>query len=297
MKKITGFIKRNAFVLFILAVFIAVDYPLSHANPVGLNPAFPPNDFEITRRLHPEAVWDKAFFGNSSVIASYDETLGGGYINMGVDYGLVTDLVDMLEGGYAQIGSELAVGLNFLTLYDHMDTNATYIWHKRWYEPYVYFERDKLAGRIKGTVDGWLDGTPYTLNTSGWGKALYYGNMSDEKLEEKRQSFYRLYWELPLSEFEDNLNAIDRLIAYCGKRGIRLRVVWMPWNPLLVVPQIAGEVQAAANARLAAAGIEALNTMDLLEPVYFHDFGHLTAEAGRAVFTDYINLWLSEGIE
>lgn len=295
MKKILAFAKRNAFVLFLAAAFVVGDYPLSHANPIGSSPLFLPNDFEVTRRAHPEKVWDKVFFGNSSVISSYDESRGGARINLGLDYGKVTDLANMLEGGYATVGSDLVVGLNFLTLYDNLDTNKTYIWHKGPLEPYVYFERDRIAGLIKNTFDGALDKNPHRPDSTGATKALYYGNMTDEQLAEKRRSFYALYWDLPLSEFADNLAAVDRVIAFCARKDIRLRVIWMPWSPLLDVPQIARDVQVAANAKFEAAGIETIDLMGLLEARYFHDFGHLTAEEGRALFTDYVNESLSEG--
>ena len=71
------------------------------------------DDFEITRRDHPEKVWDRVFFGNSAVISAYREDVSqSGYVNLGLDYGVVTDLWDMLRRGHIDIGSELVVGLN-----------------------------------------------------------------------------------------------------------------------------------------------------------------------------------------
>lgn len=36
----------------------------------------------------------------------------------------------MIEKKHINIGSELVIGLNYLTLYDEFETNPTYIWHK-----------------------------------------------------------------------------------------------------------------------------------------------------------------------
>ena len=65
-------------------------------------------------------------------------------MNLGLDYGVVTDLWDMLRRGHIDIGSELVVGLNYLTLYDDLETNPSYLWHRGTLEPYVYFQRDDL---------------------------------------------------------------------------------------------------------------------------------------------------------
>ncbi len=71
------------------------------------------------------------FFGNSVVISAYmEDESSKGYVNLGLDYGVVTDLWEMIEKKHINIGSELVIGLNYLTLYDEFETNPTYIWHK-----------------------------------------------------------------------------------------------------------------------------------------------------------------------
>ncbi len=124
MKKITAIIA----VLLMLAVG---DLALTYNNFIKDSDYFVKNDFEITQNRHPEKIWDKVFFGNSVVISSYIEDQSrSGYINLGLDYGVVTDLWDMLSKRHINIGSELVIGLNYLTLYDEFETNPTYIWHK-----------------------------------------------------------------------------------------------------------------------------------------------------------------------
>ena len=79
--------------LVLLASLFAADNYLSHSSLIYNSNIFIKNDFEITQEKHPEKVWDKVFFGNSVVISAYMEDKStSGYINLGLDYGLVTDL-------------------------------------------------------------------------------------------------------------------------------------------------------------------------------------------------------------
>jgi len=53
--------------------------------------------------------------------------------------------------GLIEVGSELVIGLNYFTLMDTLETNPTYPWHKSIYEPYLYFNRNRINPVI---VDG-----------------------------------------------------------------------------------------------------------------------------------------------
>ena len=110
------------FSLVVLAALIFADRYFAHTNFISRSNIFVKNDFEITQQDHPEKVWDKVFFGNSVVISAFmEEESSSGYINLGLDYGVVTDLWEMIDKGYINIGSELVIGLNYLTLYDKLD--------------------------------------------------------------------------------------------------------------------------------------------------------------------------------
>ena len=122
-------------IVTIIAIVLAIavgDLALTYNNFIVNSDYFVKNDFEITQYKHPEKVWDKVFFGNSVVISAYMEDKSSkGYVNLGLDYGVVTDLWEMIEKKHINIGSELVIGLNYLTLYDEFETNPTYIWHKK----------------------------------------------------------------------------------------------------------------------------------------------------------------------
>ena len=70
-----SFLKKNGWLLALAAVFIALDVLLCAVfTPYLIHSGrFVLNDFELTRRDHPEDVWDKVFFGNSVVISAYRE--------------------------------------------------------------------------------------------------------------------------------------------------------------------------------------------------------------------------------
>ena len=103
-------------IVTIIAIVLAIavgDLALTYNNFIVNSDYFVKNDFEITQYKHPEKVWDKVFFGNSVVISAYMEDKSSkGYVNLGLDYGVVTDLWEMIEKKHINIGSELVIGLN-----------------------------------------------------------------------------------------------------------------------------------------------------------------------------------------
>ena len=116
MKNVWNWMKRHGFVLLLAAVLLCGEGLLRLTDPVKYMTPVWRDDFELLRLEHPEKVWDKIFFGSSAVTASYIEGQGdSGYINAGIDYGTIRDLWEMLDKGYAQVGSEIVLGINELS--------------------------------------------------------------------------------------------------------------------------------------------------------------------------------------
>lgn len=246
------------------------------------------NDYEATRAAHPEEVWDRVFFGNSAVISAYRENLSeAAYVNLGLDYGVVTDLWELLDEGYLKIGSELVVGLNLFTLYDDFATNPAYIWHRGQLEPYVYFHRDKLL-RIAADTQKLLEGK----KVSGFGKALYYGQMTDEELAEKVATYEENYFCLPIADFQENIEALDKIADWCDDHGVRMRILWMPFNPDVERPELMLDLMQTVNEWCALRSITVGDYTDQMERSCFHDVGHLNDEIGAVRFTEVIDSWL-----
>ncbi len=252
------------------------------------------NDFEITQNHHPEKIWDKVFFGNSVVISSYiEEQSQSGYINLGLDYGVVTDLWKMIEMRHINIGSELVIGLNYLTLYDEFETNPTYIWHKQPYVPYAYFERDRFYPLITDGFDKLLNGqNPLPFKYLPQEKHVYHGALSDSALDDTLKRYEEEFFNQPIEKFQNNLSALEKVIEYCNKNNIQVRAVWMPWNPKYEKPALSNEVRAASEQIFNRYGVEMLNLEDELPAEYFYDTGHLNYDVGSPRFTEILDEWL-----
>lgn len=281
----------------IIAVVIAIavgDLALTYNNFIADSDYFVKNDFEITQCKHPEKVWDKVFFGNSVVISSYiEEQSTSGYINLGLDYGVVTDLWEMIEKRHINIGSELVIGLNYLTLYDEFETNPTYIWHKELYVPYAYFERDRFYPIITDGFDKLLKGqNPLPYKYLPQEKHVYHGAMSDRALADAMARYEEEFFNLPTEKFEKNIEALEKVINYCNENNIRVRAVWMPWNPKYEQPALLGEVRAMADSVFNKYNVEVLDLENELPAEYFYDTGHLNYDVGSPKFTEMIDQWL-----
>lgn len=287
--------KALRFTALLLVLFYALNAGVAHwmRSYVIESGRFVYNDFEVVRRDHPEKVWDKVFFGNSVVISAYrEEESQSGYLNLGLDYGVVTDLWDMIRHKDMQIGSELVIGLNDLTMYDDFETNPGYPWHQKWYMPYCYFERDRLNTLIEETVKQYLLGEQPKLDAySTMERPYYYSSLSQAQLEQKAAD--SKYIGLPLSDFSENFRALESIFDYCAKKNIRVRVVWMPYNPSYEAPQSTVDVREQTRAICEASGVEFHDMSDALEAACFYDFGHLNYEYGSHVFTKEIEPWLA----
>lgn len=250
------------------------------------------DDFEITRRDHPEKVWDKVFFGNSAVISAYREDVSvSGYVNLGLDYGTVTDLWDMLRRGHIQVGSDLVVGLSYLTLYDDLETNPSYLWHRRALEPYLYFQRDDLFQLCKDAAKTLL-GREVVPPHKGMTKTYYYGSLSAGEIAEKMTFYEENYFGLPMEDFSRDLAALEKVAGWCEEHDVRLRVVWMPWNPSAEQPELSASLRDAAQELCAGAGVEFWDLSDRFDATCFHDVGHLSYEYGAYRFTEEVDRWL-----
>ena len=182
--KFALFLKRGGFIAAVLIIVLLADIALSASGFIQKSGFFWLNDYEITRRDHPEEVWDRVIFGSSELVSAYREDLTtADYVNLGMDYGTVRDLVEMLEGGHITVGSDLVLALNWGAMFDDMDTNPTYEWHRKWYEPYLYFQRDRLWQLITDGTTNLLNGEPFTkVDSSRQQRAVYRGALSDEDL-------------------------------------------------------------------------------------------------------------------
>ena len=280
--------------VILLAAFFTADYYSAHNNFITNSNIFVKNDFEKTQFDHPEKVWDKVFFGNSVVISAYQEFEStSGYINCGLDYGVVTDLWEMIDEGYVNIGSELVIGLNYLTLYDDFETNPTYIWHKKWYQPYAYFERDRFYPLVTGCFERFINGESVPpMKYSYQEKAIYHGLVSDTALKKKLKDYEKEFFSKPIDDYSENLDALEKIIKYCNKNDIRIRAVHMPWNPTFEKPQLVKDVHAKADAVFEKYNVEVLNLEDEFTKECFYDTGHLNYDIGSPAFTKRIDGWL-----
>lgn len=286
--------KKIAAIIAVVLVIAVGDLALTYNNFIVNSDYFVKNDFEITQEHHPEKVWDKVFFGNSVVISSYiEEQSSAGYVNLGLDYGVVTDLWGMIEKRHINIGSELVIGLNYLTLYDEFETNPTYIWHKEFYVPYAYFERDRFFPMIEDGFNKLLQGqNPLPYKYLPQEKHVYHGAMSDRTLEDAMARYEELYFNLPTEKFEKNIEALENVINYCNENNIRVRAVWMPWNPKYGQPALLEQVRAMADAVFNKYNVEVLDMENELPAEYFYDTGHLNYDVGSPRFTEMIDEWL-----
>ena len=286
--------KKIIAIAAVLAAALFCDFALTYNNFIVNSDYFVKNDFEITQCRHPEKVWDKVFFGNSVVISAFDEDMSeSGYINLGLDYGVVTDLWDMIKKHHINIGSELVIGLNYLTLYDEFDTNPTYIWHKDIYVPYAYFERDRFYPMITDGFDKLLHGqNPLPYKYLPQEKHVYHGALSDRSLAESMEKYNELYFNLPTEKFEKNMDALEKVIVYCQENDIRVRAVWMPWNPKYEQPPLLGEVRAMADEVLNKYNVETLDLETEFTAGAFYDTGHLNYDVGTPQFIKITDEWL-----
>lgn len=291
--------KKHKFhpVLFSLVIiWILSDALLTYFDPLKFSPYFEKNDFEITQLKHPEKTWDKVVFGSSVAINSFNEELSkSGYINAGICYGTVSDIYAMFSKKHINIKSELVLILNDISFYDDLETNPSYIWHKKWYQHYIYFERDRIFPLFDDGTDNILDGKPIISKPEYANADKYYsiGSLSDEELNESNKKMLEKYGSCTVSkDCADNFNDLKKLIKYCKKHDVRLRAVWNPWNPKVPVYDFAKNVKEYADGIFEEYDIEVYDMTDVLPAEYFYDIGHLDYEKGAAYYTEKLDEFL-----
>ena len=288
---------RYVFLAALLAFFLAADLLTAAViQPFFLRCGrFYLSDFEIVRRDHPEKVWDKVFYGNSVVISGFrEEESSSGYLNLGLDCGNVSDLWDILRKGEMTVGSELVIGLNSLTLYDDMDTNPLYPWHRAWYEPYCFFQRSRLKQLFEETVRQYLRGAAPAYPYLGQRKGVYYGAMTEAEIRAHRATEHYLpLLELTQDDFRENFRALEKITAYCAKKNIRLRLVWLPGNPMIAEDPASGRARELSEQFASAHGVELYDMTGLLPSDCFYDGGHFNYQYGSHIFTEVIDQWLN----
>lgn len=294
MKKILRGLNKLRFLLAVFALFVGTDVAFSVWAPVDKSTLFTKNDYEKTVLSHDgKTEYDKVFYGNSVLISSFiEEKSTSGYVNFGLDYGTMTDLRDMLQRGMLKPKQDLVLALNYFVILDAMDTNPTYPWHRKTFEPYFYFQRDRLNKLITAKIKNVSDKTPLPRYPD-LAKSVYHGILTDAQLDEKIETYKKQFWGLDTEYYEKNLAALEDVIDYCAKNNVRLRVVWMPWNNYIPMPKYPKEACELADKLMKSRNIEVLDLTDSLPPKYFHDLGHLNYEQGASYFTKEIDKWLN----
>lgn len=286
---------EGIFIFGLIAAVTIFDIFLASIDPVGKSDLFRKNDFEKIKLTHPEEIYEKVFYGNSVVISGFiEEESKSGYMNMGMDYGTIEDLSKILKKNMISIGTDLVVGVNYLVFLDTLDTNPTYPWHRKIYEPYLYFQRDRLHAFIMDGIDNILRGEKFvTVRHTDLNRYVYYGVLSDEELDKKIEGYKKFYWNIGIEHYEKNYKALQKLINYCRERDIELRFVWFPWNDYIAKPENVVAVEKKAKEIMEYNDIEYIDLADAFGREYFHDLGHLNYELGAMEFTKGIDKWLN----
>ncbi len=285
------------FVLCLLLIAGILDTALSLWKPVERSTLFVKNDYEkIALSHHGNTAFDRVFYGNSVAVTAYREDLSAsGYVNVGISYGTLADLEAMLQKNYLTVRQDLVVMLNYFTLLDTMETDPTYPWHRGVLEPYCYFQRDRIQSFVMRTVDTVFLG--YASNGltrfSDFGRTICHGAMTDAELKERAAAHEKAYWRQDLSNYQENLKALEQVAAYCKTHGIRLRVVFAPWNDYIAMPEYPKAAMEAARAICEEQGIEVLDLTSAFPRDCFYDLGHFNYEYGAVRFTKEIDPWLS----
>ncbi|OXM86320.1 hypothetical protein [Paenibacillus rigui] len=299
MKLFAG-LRRSSFVLLLLAVFICSDVAISYWNPMETSRRFYKNDFTKTLYHHGWLDHGPVFFGNSAVTGAFIENeSNSGLIEMGLSYGKLTDLKEILNRQLFHVERELVVGIDVHTMIDSLDTDPTYPWFKPWYQPYVYTYRDYfrdsgsefVRNLYKGTLD--LNRSEMLAYEPRWiDKELYPGQKPPAELKAKWDDYDKRFGWMSQHDYKDNLQALDAIIRYAEEHQLKLRVVWMPWNKAYTVPRYMPGLQEEVNQRLAAHQIPVLNLLQSYDARYFHDLVHLSRDVGAPVFTKEVDAWL-----
>jgi len=291
--KLTAFLRRHSFVLGLLLIFVISDLLIAWWNPMVSSRRFYKNDFTKTLLHHNWSDTGPVFFGNSSVTGAYiEEQSDSGLVEMGLSYGKATDLQAILSKHLYNVQDELVFGIDVHTLLDPLETDPTYPWLKPWYQPYVYAYRDYFRDSGEEFGKNLLLHASFAYQPRWSDKELYFGRKDNAWLKDKWADYDKRFGGMTLPDFQDNLNAVQWIIDEAARRGLRFRVIWMPWNKAYPEPPYVASLKQVVNGKLQAAGVPTLDLMDQYEPPYFHDLVHLNREDGAPLFTKEVDAWL-----
>lgn len=284
------------FLIGILSFVIILETLFLKTDPVRELNIFLKNDFEKVIAKYSEEDFDKVFYGNSVVISGFiDSQSKSGYTNIGIDYGTVEDLYEILDRGLIDVGSELVIGLNYFTLMDTLDTNPTYPWHKEIYEPYLYFNRNRVNPVIVDGLSNVLKGEEFIQTRhESLERTVYRGVLDEKELGDKIKVQKELYWDQGIEYYDDNLEALEKVIEFAEENDIRLRCIILPWNDVIEKPDTTVLAESSAVEILQAHSVEVLDLSYAMPKEYFHDLGHFNYEYGAVKFTEEIDSWLME---
>jgi hypothetical protein len=298
--KLIAFIRKNSFVLLLLAAFVLSDVLISMWDPMVTSRRFYKNDFTKTLYHHDWLDHGPVFFGNSSVTGAFIENESkSGLIEMGLSYGKLTDLKAMLEQQLFHVEGQLVIAIDVHTMIDSLETDPTYQWFKPWYQPYVYTYRDYFRDSgteavrqlYKGTLE--LNRSELLSYEPRWiDKELYFGRKPDDELKAKWDDYEKRFGWMSQHDYKDNLQALDWILRYTDEHKLPVRVIWMPWNPAFPLPKYMPGLQQDVDQRLAAHQVPVLDLLNKYEPRYFHDLVHLSRQVGAPVFTKEVDAWL-----
>lgn len=284
------------FLIGILSFVIILETLFLKTDPVRELNVFLKNDFEKVMAKYSEEDFDKVFYGNSVVISGFiDSQSKSGYTNIGIDYGTVEDLYEILDRELIDVGSELVIGLNYFTLMDTLDTNPTYPWHKEIYEPYLYFNRNRVNPVIVDGLSNVLKGEEFIQTRhESLERTVYRGVLDEKELGDKIKVQKELYWDQGIEYYDDNLEALEKVIEFAEENDIRLRCIILPWNDVIEKPDTTVLAESSAVEILQAHSVEVLDLSYAMPKEYFHDLGHFNYEYGAVKFTEEIDSWLME---
>jgi hypothetical protein len=288
------FVKRNSFVLWLLALVVLANAFISWWNPMETSRRFYKDDFTKTLYHHNWSRSGPVFFGNSSVSGAYLEDKSTSHlVEMGLSLGKLTDLKGILSKNLYHVEGQLVVAIDVHTMIDSLETDPSYPWFKPWYQPYVYTYRDSFRDSGEEFARNLLLEGSLAYKPRWIDKEYYPGRKDDAWLKDKWADYDKRFGSLQLKDFQANLDALQWVIDYAAKQNLPLRVVWMPWNSGYAHPPYIASLKQEVNRKLDTAKVPTLDLMDHYKPQYFHDLVHLNREDGAPLFTKEVDSWLA----
>lgn len=296
MKTFIAFMQKNSFVLLLLIVFLGSNLAISAWDPMTHSLRFYKNDFTKTLLHHDWIRSGPVFFGNSAVTGAYMEDKAQvPLVEMGLSYGKITDLKGILEQDLYDVKGPLVIGIDAHTMLDKLQTDDTYPWLKKWYQPYVYAYRDYFRDSGAEWVRHAIKADFISYEPRWTDKMLYYGRKSHTELQEKWQEYDKRFgWMTVERDLNDNVEALRWVVHYAEEHHIPVKVIWMPLhpNPAYPHPPYIKPLKETVNEFLQAEQVPVLDLMNTFKPEDFHDIVHLNREVGAPKFTREVDRWL-----